>query len=128
MSSHLHWVGLRVLTGAVVVAAMLSCLACQPPRAAEGGFESADPASKIYAIQRAGEMRDAGAVPQLIAQLDSDDPAVRMYAIIALGKITGERKGYSPYDPPHQRMAAVDRWAEAYANDPNDLPLGEAAP
>ena len=84
------------------------------PAMSEGGFESPHPAAKLYAIQRAGERRDADAIPELIHQLNSDDPAVRMYAIVALEKITGERRGYSPYAPPAQRDRAVERWVEAF--------------
>ncbi len=103
--------------GAIAAAAftLAALTGCQPPRAEEGGFDSANPASKLYAISEAGRTRNPDAVPDLIAQLDSDDPAVRMYAIVALEKITGERKGYSPYAPPHARSAAVERWVAAYA-------------
>ena len=117
MIGDLRTVGMRGLRSATVAAALVFvavAMGCQPPRAEEGGFESADPASKLYAIHRAGMQSDANAVPQLIGQLDSDDPAVRMYAIVALEKITGQRKGYSPYDPPHKRAAAVQRWAREY--------------
>jgi len=106
--------GRAAIVAWAALATAAASIGCQPS-ISEGGFDSPNPAAKLYAIQRAGEQRDADAVPELISQLDSDDPAVRMYAIIALEKITGERKGYSPYDPPHQRMQAVERWAEAYA-------------
>lgn len=89
---------------------------CAPPPASEGGFNSRDPAAKLYAIQRAGEQRDRSAIPHLIEQLNSDDEAVRMFAIIALEKITGTRLGYSPYDPAWKREPAVKRWVAAYKN------------
>lgn len=88
--------------------------ACQPPRSREGGFDSPNPAAKLYAIHHAGEARDTNAIAPLIEQLHSDDPAVRMYAINALDRITGRRMGYSPYAPPHQRHEAIQRWTEAY--------------
>jgi hypothetical protein len=84
------------------------------PRATEADFESPNPASKLYAIRQAGAERDVSKVPALIEQLDSDDPAVRMYSIIALDKIVGRRLGYSPYDPPWKREPTVQAWVEAY--------------
>lgn len=89
---------------------------CAPPPASEGGFNSRDPAAKLYAIQRAGEQRDRSAIPHLIEQLNSDDEAVRMFAIISLEKITGTRLGYSPYDPAWKREPAVGKWVAAYKN------------
>jgi len=86
---------------------------CAPP-ISEGGFDSAQPAAKLYAIRRAGAARNSDAVPKLIEQLDSDDPAVRMFAIEALARITGERRGYGPYAPPYERDMAVARWVDWY--------------
>lgn len=86
---------------------------CRPPAARLGGFDSLDPASKLYAVRRAGEARDRGAVADLVEQLDSDDPAVRMFTINALERITGERLGYDPYAGPAGRREAADAWAQA---------------
>jgi len=101
----------------IVVALLLAggATGCSPaPRADEATFDSENPAAKLYAIQEAGAKRDAAAVPDLIASLDSDDPAVRLFSIKALEEITGQRYGYSAYDPPHTRSVAVDRWVKAY--------------
>jgi hypothetical protein len=108
----------------IVVCAGFGALAslggCTPP-ATEGGFDAANPAAKLYAIQRAGLREDRSKIPQLVEQLDSDDPAVRLFAIEALERITGETRGYKPYDPPHRRTQAIDRWIEAYRpTDPPD--------
>ena len=84
------------------------------PAASEGGFDSIDPASRLYAIRRAGAQRDVAAVPDLIESLESDDPAVRMMAIVALERITGARMGYDPYARRPARQEAVDAWAEAW--------------
>lgn len=97
----------------LIVIVGLSFLTACTPRASEGTMNSDNPASRLYAIQRAGEERDASAVPQLVESLDSDDPAVRMMAILALEKITGTRRGYDPYAPAMQRHAAVEAWREA---------------
>jgi HEAT repeat protein len=91
--------------------------ACAPP-ASKGGFDSPDPAAKLYAIERAMKRGDQAAVPRIVEQLDSDDPAVRMLAISALEKLTGETRGYRYDDPPYVRQDAVRRWAEAVAAAP----------
>jgi len=49
----------------------------------------------------------------LVEQLDSDDPAVRVFAINALERITGERLGYNPYANEVARRSAIDAWADA---------------
>jgi HEAT repeat protein len=86
--------------------------ACAPP-ASRGGFDSPDPASRLYAIERAMKHGDRAAVPRIVEQLDSDDPAVRLLAIAALEQLTGETRGYRYDDPPWMREEAVRRWTEA---------------
>jgi 23S rRNA A2030 N6-methylase RlmJ len=60
--------------------------------------------------------------------LGSDDPAVRLYAIVALEKITGERRGYSPYDPPYEREQAIERWVAALKDGPGAESAGTDDP
>jgi len=83
------------------------------PAASEGGLQDPNPASRLYAIRRAGEQRDLTAMPRLVEQLDHDDPAVRVTAILALERMTGERLGYNPYANTEERAHAVDRWEQA---------------
>lgn len=104
---------MRMLVGCIAGLLMLGLGACAEPPVSEGGFDAADPGSKLYAITRAGRQKDASAIPHLIEQLDSDDQAVRMYAIGALERITGQRKGYVYYAPQAQRDAAIQRWVQA---------------
>ena len=73
------------------VACLVMLCGCAPPPASEGGFDSPDPAAKLYAITIAGQRKDRSAIPHLIEQLDSDDIAVRMFAIGSLELITGTR-------------------------------------
>lgn len=87
--------------------------ACAPP-ATEGGFDSPNPAARMYAIETAARNGDQQAVKQIIESLDSDDPAVRMLAISTLQRLTGETYGYQQYDPSLQRREAIDRWKAAY--------------
>src|SRR5688572_28904905 len=93
----------------------LSCAALGGcgPSALEGGFDSANPAAKLYAIEQAARHHDRSAVGQIIEQLDSDDPAVRLVAIAALQRLTGRTYDYRDYDPPQQRRQAIDRWKAA---------------
>jgi HEAT repeat protein len=83
--------------------------ACAPPRD-DAGFDSPLPSARIASIQDAGRTRDDASVERLIEQLDASDPAVRLAAIEALFRITGETLGYRADDPPAERAAAVDRW------------------
>lgn len=71
-----------------------------------------DPTSNIPAIQEAARHKDHKAIPQLVRQLDNDDPAVRFYAIQALQQLTGETFGYQFYDDAAERRPAVRRWQQ----------------
>lgn len=86
--------------------------ACTPP-ASEGGFDSDNPASKLYAIRRAGDQGDRAAIPKLVEQLDSDDPAVRLMAIEALERLTGARLDYNPYSSDEARESSIEAWQRA---------------
>lgn len=88
-------------------------LACCGPSATQGGFDSANPAARMYAIEQAAREGDQSAIRDLIEQLDSDDPAVRLLAISALERLTGETYGYRQYDSPAQRREAIARWVAA---------------
>jgi hypothetical protein len=74
-------------------------------------FDSPDVNVRIAAIRRAARTKDKSAAPQLVLALSDDDPAVRFYAIEALRRLTGDRKGYDYFDDdPDQRRPAVERW------------------
>ena len=90
---------------AVSLAAACGCTPHDPRR-----IGATDPTSNIPAIQEAARDHDRAAVPQLVQQLESDDPAVRFYAIEALHKLTGETFGYRFYDDADQRRPAVEKW------------------
>lgn len=101
------------VAAAILTIVMLALAAGCAPRASQGDFGSPDPAARLYAIRRAGEMRDAQAVRPLVQELSCDDPAVRMFAIHALEQITGTRLGYNPYSEEIVRREAIGRWLEA---------------
>ena len=96
---------------------LASVLASCAPEAIEGGFDSGNPAAKIYAIEYAARENNRSAIPNIVAQLDSDDPAVRLVAIAALKRMTGQTYGYHDYDPPEVRREAIDRWEQALKAD-----------
>ena len=83
-----------------------------------GGCFSADPPDlrsrhaphKIPAIKSAVQNQDKAAVPQLVHDLDSDDPAVRFYAIEGLQRLTSETFGYLYYADAPARREAVMKW------------------
>lgn len=69
-----------------------------------------DPSVKIPAYKKAVRTKDRAAAKQLIVDLDSDAPAVRLYAIGALERMTGQCFGYRYYDTDQARQVAVARW------------------
>jgi HEAT repeat protein len=91
--------------------------ACVPP--VPEGFNSPDPTRRLNAIVAAADEQDTSAIPQLIVQLESSDPAARLLAIRTLESLTGETLGYDPIAPDWQRAEAVDRW-QVWAQE-NDL-------
>ncbi len=108
----------------MVIAGAASIVGCTP-RTSDGGFDSDDPGSQLYAIRRAGNQGDRDAIPHLIQSLDSDDIAVRLYAINALERITGTRLGYVYYAPQNERTKSIERWSDAY--DSGELSPSRAA-
>ena len=90
---------------------ILALIACAPSR--EDGLHADAPGTKLDAIVQSGRDRDQEAIPALVDQLDSDDPAVRMMAIEALRRLTNNDMGYNPYAPPGERRAATQRWVRA---------------
>ena len=82
----------------------------KPPRGSKY-VSDPDPTVKIPAIHRSVEERNAKALPTLVKDLASDDPAVRFYVIGALMKFTGgDAMGYVYYASPEDRAPAIERW------------------
>jgi hypothetical protein len=107
---------IRWLVPALATAALPGICACSPS-ALRGGFDSPNSASKLYAIERAARANDQSAIPRIIEQLDSDDPAVRMIAISALERLTGQTHGYEYWAPRVERDRAVETWVRKHARD-----------
>ena len=69
-------------------------------------------AVKIPAIKEAAKTKDLSAAPQLVKDLESDDAAVRLFAITGLREISGEEFGYVYYADREQRKPAVAKWRQ----------------
>jgi hypothetical protein len=59
--------------------------------------------------------------------LEDEDEAVRFYAILALEKLTGTRRGYRYGDPVDLRRRAIERW-RMYAAAGSTADAGSDAP
>lgn len=86
-----------------------STLGCSSP---PGGLSSPVPSERLSAAAAAARDQRTSAVPELIPLLSSDDPAVRLAAIRALEKLTGQTLGYRHYDPDSLRAQAIERWRD----------------
>jgi hypothetical protein len=93
----------------VVIAGTLA--SCRAPRPAPNVADP-DPQVKIAGIKQAAERKDRSALPALVDSLDSDDPAVRFFAIAALERFAGTRFGYEYYWEQDERKESLARWRE----------------
>lgn len=75
-------------------------------------YVDASPASRIAAIKRSCSEGTRADIPRIVENLSSDDAGVRLAAIGALRRMTGETLGYRFDDPLPDRQAAVARWAD----------------
>ncbi|MFQ5424881.1 MAG: HEAT repeat domain-containing protein [Phycisphaerae bacterium] len=130
--------GLGWGVGGVLMAAGLSGAACFGPHEVRVGIQSRDALGRSLAIHNAGESNDRLAIPLLIDRLEDEDPAVRLFAILALEKLAGRRFGYDYAKPAVERAASVARWrtyaeagqhltAAGGAGGESDGPLGRSA-
>jgi hypothetical protein len=89
----------------------LLVLGCNAPR---GPFvvTDPDPANKIPAIKKMVRAKDMSSARQLVKDLDSDDPAIRFYAIGGLQRLTGETFGYQYFADEAQRKPALEKWKQ----------------
>ena len=91
-----------------------SCRAPRPPVS----IKNEDTDIKVLAIKKAAREKDKSAIPQLVEELSSDDPAVRFYAIEALDELTGQTMGYKYFEDEDGRKEAVDQWKKWLADRP----------
>src|SRR5438105_1714448 len=91
--------------------AWLSGPGCTAPRSAPN-IADADPEVKIAGIMQAETRSDRASLPALVEQLNSDDPAVRLFAIHALERFAGDRFGYEYYFDEEGRKPSLAKWQE----------------
>jgi hypothetical protein len=75
-------------------------------------LQSTDPSLRTRAVVKAGNEQDARAIPLLIDRLEDSDSGVRMFAGMALRKITGEDMEWRFYEANRKRHEAVKRWRQ----------------
>jgi len=109
-----------------MLATTLSIIGCSAPR---GPIEvtNPDPSGKIPAMKKAVREHDMKVVRQLIRDLDSDDPAVRLFAIHTLHQLTGQRYGYDYFADDAQRHPAIVRWRDWLAQQGGTAPSSRPA-
>ena len=94
-----------------LVAIIFACaLAAGCESSQRAAMESSDPAARVRGIIRATERSDQRAVSLIVDRLEDEDEAVRLVAITSLKKLTGEDRGYRPFDSLYRRDQAVQRW------------------
>jgi hypothetical protein len=95
----------------MLVTVTLGVPACTAPKE-PASVEHPDPSVKIRGMKKAARERDVAAIRQLVKDLDSDDPAVRFFAIHSLHDLTGHDLGYRYYHDENQRREPLGRWQE----------------
>ena len=97
--------------GLGLVLGLCGMMGCTAPRPAPN-IADADPTVKIAGIKQAVARKDRASLPALVEQLDSDDPAVRLFALGALERFAGQRFGYEYYFDEEQRKPSLAKWRE----------------
>ena len=89
---------------------LLTLAGCLP--VATPDFHSAEPAARNAAIVESAANSRRNSIPDLITQLECDDPTTRLLAIRTLEQLTGQTLGYDYADPEVKREKAVRSWVE----------------
>jgi len=101
------------LLGRAVACSSLAAVAaagCAPPR---GSLASRFAPDRARAIVSLAERGDSQSIHKLVDLLEDDDQAVRLYAILALERLTGDNRGYRYYESEQERAKAVLAWRQA---------------
>ena len=69
-------------------------------------------AAQAQAPRAAAAAQPAPTRAAMVKNLESDDPAVRLFAIEGLRRLTGDDFGYDYYADADQRAPAVQRWKQ----------------
>ncbi len=119
---NIAWRSTKALTASALIAQLPACASALPV-----GFDEEAPDGRIHAIVDAARTGDQSRIPDLIAQLDSDDPAVRLFAIRALERLTNQTLGYHHADSIFVRDQAIDRWVHWLEDrdNPTESPVAQ---
>jgi len=116
---------MRLHTASILLLSLLAFAGCLPSEQepANADLRAADTPSRVPAIVIAGDTNSDAKLRELIHALSDKDPAVRLFAIQALEKRTGQTLDYRYYEGPEKRQAAINRWhtwlsGQAPASDP----------
>ncbi len=77
---------------------------------AKADLRATDTAGRVPALVDAAGQDDARTLAELVRALSDEDPAVRLFAIQALDRRTGQTLGYRYYESADHRQAAAERW------------------
>ena len=92
------------------VAAITGCDGSASSLAAK--LQAEYPSERICGCIAAAERKDMSVLRLLVARLDDPDADVRLFAIGALRRLTGQTLGYRYFDDAQERAGAVRRWRE----------------
>jgi HEAT repeat protein len=102
-----------VRTGLAATLTALLCFGCASGATNREQLRSPNAFERAAAAVRSAEAGDAGAVHTLVDLLEDRDGGVRLYAIGALERLTGQTYEYQHFASESQRQAAVERWRDA---------------
>jgi hypothetical protein len=107
----------KIALGLVVVCGGLIPAGCRPaPLAFPASLNSPYADERVRAARTAADYpygtaaERRVALEMLVGRLEDDDEAVRLFAIIALDKLTGTRLGYEYHATADERLRAVQSW------------------
>ena len=116
----------HLLAAAGMMTLMAGC--ARPHTPYPESFNSFLPEERILAAKHAAEIHDREAIPLLVDRLEDDDPAVRLFTILALEKITGTRLGYDYAGDELERARAAQRWRRYVAEQAASRPAPASVP
>gem|GEM_PF-3291960 len=116
-------------TGSFCLTGLLACAlgGCAATLSDRERLDASFAPDRAQAVVRLAESHDTQSIHKLVELLQDHDQAVRMVAILALQRLTGETFGYRYYDDAARRGAAVERWRGALREGKIVVRAGSAA-
>ncbi len=105
-------ISLAIMAAALIPSGLAGCAGPGEPASIAEGLQSDQPVTRTKACIRAGDARDASVVALLVDRLEDPEDEVRMFAIRALDRITGQTLGYQWSQDADARKASVERWRQ----------------